>query len=102
MSEANSADSIKRAKDEWNHHAGKVGKRQNVKFTTVSGEPIETLYTPDDIQNIKYLSDIGFPGEFPYTRGVHRNMYRGKLWTMRQFAGFGTPEDTNGRFKYLL
>ena len=102
MSEANSLDSIKRAKDEWNHHAGKVGKRQNVKFTTVSGEPIETLYTPDDIQNINYLSDIGFPGEFPYTRGVHRNMYRGKLWTMRQFAGFGTPEDTNGRFKYLL
>ena len=102
MSEANSVDSIKRAKDEWNHHAGKVGKRQNVKFTTVSGEPIETLYTPDDIQNINYLSDIGFPGEFPYTRGVHRNMYRGKLWTMRQFAGFGTPEDTNGRFKYLL
>jgi methylmalonyl-CoA mutase, N-terminal domain len=102
MSEANSLDSIKRAKDEWNHHAGKIGKRQNVKFTTVSGEPIETLYTPDDIQNINYLSDIGFPGEFPYTRGVHRNMYRGKLWTMRQFAGFGTPEDTNGRFKYLL
>ena len=102
MAEANSLDSIKRAKDEWNHHAGKVGKRHNVKFTTVSGEPIETLYTPDDIQNINYLSDIGFPGEFPYTRGVHRNMYRGKLWTMRQFAGFGTPEDTNGRFKYLL
>ena len=102
MSEANSLDSIKRAKNEWNHHAGKVGKRQNVKFTTVSGEPIEILYTPDDIQNINYLSDIGFPGEFPYTRGVHRNMYRGKLWTMRQFAGFGTPEDTNGRFKYLL
>ena len=102
MSEMDSYDSIKRAKEEWNEHAGKVGKRQNVKFTTVSGEPIETLYTPDDIQNINYLSDIGFPGEFPYTRGVHRNMYRGKLWTMRQFAGFGTPEDTNGRFKYLL
>ncbi|MGA9407469.1 MAG: methylmalonyl-CoA mutase family protein [Bacteroidota bacterium] len=74
----------------------------HVKFTTVSGEPIEALYTPDDIQNINYLSEIGFPGEFPYTRGVHRNMYRGKLWTMRQFAGFGTPEDTNERFKYLL
>ncbi len=102
MPDANSFDSIKRAKDEWNGHAGKVGKRQNVKFTTVSGEPIETLYTPDDIQNINYLSDIGFPGEFPYTRGIHRNMYRGKLWTMRQFAGFGTPEDTNERFKYLL
>ena len=70
---------IKRAKDEWNGHAGKVGKRQNVKFTTVSGELIETLYTPDDIQNINYLSDIGFPGEFPYTRGIHRNMYPGEI-----------------------
>jgi methylmalonyl-CoA mutase, N-terminal domain len=102
MFEPNSLESIKRAKAEWNDHAGKVEKRPNVKFTTVSGEPIETLYTPDNIQNINFLSDIGFPGEFPYTRGVHRNMYRGKLWTMRQFAGFGTPEDTNGRFKYLL
>lgn len=102
MDEGNVLDSIKHTKDEWNKHANKSVKRPNVKFTTVSGEPIETLYTPDDIQNINYLSDIGFPGEFPYTRGVHRNMYRGKLWTMRQFAGFGTPEDTNGRFKYLL
>ena len=102
MSEKNNSDSIKRAKSEWNAHAGRAEKRQSIKFTTVSGEPIETLYTPDDIENVNYLSDIGFPGEFPYTRGVHRNMYRGKLWTMRQFAGFGTPEDTNGRFKYLL
>jgi len=102
MASGDAFDSIRRAKEEWTHHAGKAGKRQNVKFTTVSGEPIETLYTPDDIQNINYLSDIGFPGEFPYTRGVHRNMYRGRLWTMRQFAGFGTPEDTNERFKYLL
>ena len=95
-------DAVKKAKAVWNEHASRAGKRQNIKFTTVSGEPIETLYTPDDIQHINYLSDIGFPGEFPYTRGVHHNMYRGKLWTMRQFAGFGTPEDTNGRFKYLL
>ena len=69
-------------------------------FTTVSGEPIEPLYTPDDIAHINYLSDIGFPGEFPYTRGIHHTMYRGKLWTMRQFAGFGTPEDTNERYHY--
>ena len=60
------------------------------------------LYTPADIAEMNYLSDLGFPGEYPYTRGVHTNMYRGKLWTMRQFAGFGTPEDTNERFKYLL
>ncbi len=73
-----------------------------MRFTTVSGEPIELLYTPDDIAQLNYLTDIGFPGEFPYTRGIHKNMYRGKLWTMRQFAGFGTPEDTNERYHYLL
>ncbi|HEY4644195.1 MAG TPA: methylmalonyl-CoA mutase family protein [Bacteroidota bacterium] len=73
-----------------------------VKFTTVSGEPVEMLYTPDDVEAVNYLSDIGFPGEFPYTRGIHHNMYRGKLWTMRQFAGFGTPEDSNARYHYLL
>jgi methylmalonyl-CoA mutase N-terminal domain/subunit len=75
---------------------------RNVKFTTVSGEAVSPLYTPDDIKEINYLSEIGFPGEFPYTRGIHHTGYRGKLWTMRQFAGFGTPEDTNQRFKYLL
>ncbi len=82
--------------------AAQSGKIRNVKFTTVSDEPIEMLYTPEDVENINYLSDIGFPGEFPYTRGIHHTMYRSKLWTMRQFAGFGTPEDTNQRFKYLL
>lgn len=75
---------------------------RSVKFTTVSGTPIEMLYTPDDVENINFLTDIGFPGEYPYTRGIHSTLYRGKLWTMRQFAGFGTPEDTNERFKYLL
>ena len=73
-----------------------------MKFTTVSGEDIEGLYGPDDIENINYLSEIGFPGEYPYTRGIHPNGYRGRLWTMRQFAGFGTPKDTNERFHYLL
>ncbi len=73
-----------------------------LKFTTVSGEPINILYTPDDIENINYLSEIGFPGEYPYTRAIHSNGYRGKIWTMRQFAGFGTPEDTNERYHYLL
>ena len=77
-------------------------KVRNVKFTTVSGESVLPLYTPDDIKEINYLSEIGFPGEFPYTRGIHNTGYRGKLWTMRQFAGFGTPEDTNQRFKFLL
>lgn len=79
-----------------------AAKVRNVKFTSVSGEPVEMLYTPEEIKEINYLADIGFPGEFPYTRGIHHTGYRGKMWTMRQFAGFGTPEDTNRRFKYLL
>lgn len=80
----------------------KSAKTTGMKFTTVSGEPINPFYGPDDIDNINYLSEIGFPGEYPYTRGIHVNGYRGKIWTMRQFAGFGTPEDTNQRFHYLL
>ena len=80
----------------------KSAKTTGMKFTTVSGEKIEPFYGPDDIENINYLSEIGFPGEYPYTRGIHTNGYRGKIWTMRQFAGFGTPEDTNQRFHYLL
>jgi methylmalonyl-CoA mutase N-terminal domain/subunit len=71
-------------------------------FTTISGEPVERLYTPADLPNFDYLNDLGFPGEYPYTRGIHATGYRGKLWTMRMFAGFGTAEETNQRFKYLL
>ena len=80
----------------------KSAKTNGLKFTTVSGKDINVFYGPDDIENINYLSEIGFPGEYPYTRGIHSNGYRGKIWTMRQFAGFGTPEDTNQRFHYLL
>jgi len=80
----------------------KNAEETGMKFTTVSGREIKTLYTPDDIENIDYVDNIGFPGEYPYTRGIHANGYRGKIWTMRQFAGFGTPEDTNKRFQYLL
>ena len=72
------------------------------KFTTISGKPVERLYTPDNVADLDYLRDIGFPGEFPFTRGPYPTMYRGKLWTMRMFAGFGTAEETNQRFKYLL
>ncbi len=68
-------------------------------FTTVSGEPIEPLYTAEDLPN---PVEIGLPGEYPYTRGVYPSMYRGRLWTMRQFAGFGTAEETNERFRYLI
>ena len=72
------------------------------KYTTVSGEEVKNFYGPDDIENINYLDEIGFPGEYPFTRGIHADGYRGKIWTMRQFAGFGSPEDTNQRFHYLL
>ncbi len=72
------------------------------KYTTVSGMPINPLYTPEDLEGKNFADDINFPGEYPFTRGIHANGYRGKVWTMRQFAGFGTPEDTNERFKYLL
>jgi methylmalonyl-CoA mutase, N-terminal domain len=71
-------------------------------FTTISGRPIERLYTPDDVAGIDYGRDIGNPGVFPYVRGIHPSGYRGKLWTMRQFAGFGTPEETNQRYKDLI
>ena len=72
------------------------------KFEGVSLEPVERLYTPADARETDFAQNIGFPGEFPYKRGIHPTGYRGKLWTMRQFAGFGSPEETNQRFKYLL
>src|SRR6266700_5764493 len=71
-------------------------------FTTISGRPIDRLYTVDDVVGIDVAREIAAPGEYPYTRGIHPTGYRGRLWTMRQFAGFGTPEETNARFKYLL
>jgi methylmalonyl-CoA mutase N-terminal domain/subunit len=70
--------------------------------TTVSGRPIQPLYTPTDLPGFNYESDLGYPGQYPFTRGVHASMYRGRLWTMRQFAGFGTTRQTNERFKFLL
>jgi methylmalonyl-CoA mutase N-terminal domain/subunit len=72
------------------------------RFEGVSLEEVNRLYTPADTAEIDFERDISFPGEFPYTRGIHPTGYRGKLWTMRQFAGFGTPEETNARFKYLM
>jgi methylmalonyl-CoA mutase, N-terminal domain len=77
---------------------GKLPEREAL-FTTISGEPVEPLYTAGDLPDEEA---IGLPGEYPYTRGVYPSMYRGRLWTMRQFAGFGTAEETNARFRYLL
>jgi methylmalonyl-CoA mutase N-terminal domain/subunit len=70
--------------------------------TTVSGVPIEPLYTPESLNGFDYDADLGYPGQYPFTRGVHASMYRSRLWTMRQFAGFGTPRQTNARFQFLL
>ncbi|HSC78190.1 MAG TPA: methylmalonyl-CoA mutase family protein, partial [Candidatus Acidoferrales bacterium] len=75
---------------------------RQVEFTTVSGHPIRRLYTPADLPDFNYERDLGFPGQPPYTRGIHSTMYRGRLWTMRQFSGFGSPRDTNQRFHFLL
>jgi methylmalonyl-CoA mutase N-terminal domain/subunit len=71
-------------------------------FITTSSEPVERLYSPLDVADLDYLEDLGLPGEYPYTRGIHPTLHRSKLWTMRMFAGFGTAEETNARFKYLL
>jgi methylmalonyl-CoA mutase N-terminal domain/subunit len=79
------------------------GQRQrDAEFTTVSGRPIKRLYTPDDLPGFDYGRDLGEPGQWPFTRGIHATMYRGKLWTMRQFSGFATPEESNRRYRYLL
>lgn len=84
----------------WEDAIAKASAR-DADFTTVSGSPVEPLYFPET-QDEEFENKIGFPGQYPYTRGVHPNLYRGKLWTMRQFAGFGTAAETNGRFKFLL
>ncbi|MBI3007450.1 MAG: methylmalonyl-CoA mutase, partial [candidate division NC10 bacterium] len=79
----------------------KAPERAN-EFSTVSHKPVERLYTPLDLPPGRYLEDLGFPGEYPFTRGIHPTMYRGKLWTMRQYSGFGSAAETNQRYKYLL
>jgi len=86
---------------EWRQDFRRFGER-DADFETISGEPVEPLYTPEDVAGLDYERDLGYPGEYPFTRGVYHTMYRGRLWTMRQFAGFGSPEQTNARYKYLL
>ena len=71
-------------------------------FNTTSSIPVERVYTPAHIADIDYLKDLGMPAEFPFTRGVHNTGYRGRLWTMRMFSGFGSAEESNARYKYLL
>ena len=82
--------------------ADQLKSRPQKPFTTLSGVPIQQVYTSADLAAFDYARDLNDPGEYPFTRGIHRTMYRGRLWTMRQFSGFGTPEDTNQRLHYLL
>ncbi len=89
------------AYEHWQEHYRKAGER-DADFETLSGEPLEPIYTPEDVKDLDYERDLGYPGHFPMTRGVYHTMYRGRLWTMRQFAGFGSPEETNARYKFLL
>jgi len=86
----------------WKKRIDDGDQERQERFVTTSGRPIERLYDPSDIAAIDYERDIGWPGEYPFTRGVHPTGYRGRLWTMRMFAGFGSVEETNARFKYLL
>jgi len=106
MIEKENLEKIKQKKSDWerNNYSKLVKKHpeRKEKFENLSWNEIKSLYTPEDIAHLDYLRDIGFPGEFPFLRGVHATKYRGRLWTMRQFAGFGSAEETNQRYKYLL
>jgi methylmalonyl-CoA mutase N-terminal domain/subunit len=98
--------SAERSQDAWRRDVldaalAKAPERRS-SFATLSGQPVDRLYTADSIADLEYGRDLNDPGQFPYTRGIHPTGYRGKLWTMRQFAGFGTPEETNRRYKALL
>src|SRR5215510_9618760 len=81
-------------RERWEEHYRRSDER-DADFETLSGEPLQPIYTPEDVAGLDYQRDLGYPGHFPMTRGVYHSMYRGRLWTMRQFAGFGTPEETN-------
>ncbi|MCX6640788.1 MAG: methylmalonyl-CoA mutase family protein [bacterium] len=94
--------SIKSAKTRWERDTASKAKNRLNKYMTTSSEEIPALVTPDQLEGWDYLQKLGFPGEYPYTRGIHANLYRGRPWTMRMFSGHGSPEDTNNRYKFLL
>ena len=97
---------IQAGKEKWDQGpvAKTLSKSPEAKpvFTTISGTPVERLYTPLDVKGLDYDRDLGYPGMFPFTRGVQPTMYRGRYWTMRQYAGFGDAKGTNERYRYLL
>jgi methylmalonyl-CoA mutase N-terminal domain/subunit len=97
---------IRKAQQEWEENTLKTSveklPERKKEFTTTSGISLHRLYTPEDIGEHRYLLDLGFPGQYPYTRSIQPTMYRSRLWTMRQYAGYGSAEETNKRFRYLL
>ena len=101
---------MSKSKQEWQEQtyepARERSPERDATFETSSGKPVAPLYTPEDIASdgdgFAYAEKLGFPGSYPYTRGIQPTMYRGRLWTMRQYAGFGTAEESNQRYKYLL
>ena len=96
------ADDLKKIAEERRMWQLGVGQAEPGQFQTLSGVPVDILYTPAEVAEFDYLRDLGLPGQYPFTRGVRNNMYRGRHWTMREFSGFGTAKDTNGRYKFLL
>ncbi len=93
---------VSAARREWERRVESSGAERTAPFTTASGRPVRRVYDPGDISDLDYERDLGLPGEFPFTRGVHASGYRGRVWTMRMFAGYGSAEETNERFEYLL
>ncbi|WP_254764218.1 acyl-CoA mutase large subunit family protein [Natrinema marinum] len=107
MFDPDDLEEIRASKEEWHEEEvepvlERFGERKETFTTDTGGQEVDRLYTPDDVGDIDYQEDLGNPGEPPYTRGVYSTGYRGRLWTMRQYAGFSTPEDTNERYHYLL
>jgi len=95
----------KTGREAWEEAYARSGEREDAEFSTMSGLPVKPLYGPEDVgaePDERYEERVGYPGQYPYTRGIHPNMYRGRLWTVRQFAGYGDASDTNKRFKYLI
>jgi methylmalonyl-CoA mutase N-terminal domain/subunit len=106
MTDSDRLGEIKKNREAWekgplDKALSKFGERKET-FTSISGTPINRLYTPEDTDESRYMTDLGFPGNYPYTRGVQPTMYRGRFWTMRQYAGFGSAAETNARYRYLL
>ena len=106
MTYTNETEKIKAAREKWeggtlNKALSRFGERHET-FTSISGTPIKRLYTPEDVSDGDYNDFLGYPGNYPYTRGIQPTMYRGRFWTMRQYAGFGSAAETNASYRYLL